>query len=315
MTRMLAVVITTLAIQAEATQEQTTDSAKQWTAKEFLSQFLAADEDLVQAQSRLEVSRQIWLGADDLYTSRLSVSPTANWKDQTFSSSAGKSTYDDQSSEVTGRLVQSFPSGTELEFKAQGYMERTNPTLGGIDRQYTLTLNQPLWQNAFGRQWRLERDRALDSYEGEQASIAASKLVACEKGLNLYFTAYAAQEAERDHALILNSAEKALQIAKSAYQKRLVRPIDYMAAQADFLRIQGLKLQADQELSQSLTVLASYNEKALSALVLTDPSSLLQALPLRTHSGPVTPKRLPASRKLPPGKRPSPKPKIWPSPN
>lgn len=159
-------------------------------------------------------------------------------------------------------------------------MERANPTLGGIDRQYSLTLNQPLWQNSFGRQIRLERDRALHSYESEQGSYSSSRLITCETGLKLYFAAFSAQEAERDYALILNSAEKALEIAKSAHAKRLVRPIDYLAAQADFLRIQSLKLQADQELSHSLSALTSYMAPGAStAPILHDPTPLLREIP------------------------------------
>ncbi|MCB0386572.1 MAG: hypothetical protein KDD43_14360, partial [Bdellovibrionales bacterium] len=204
-----------LATTIQATEENgtaPTETQPHWSAHEFLSRYLATNEDLIQAQSRLEVSHQTWLAADDLYSSSFSLTPTSHWKDQTFTSGAGQSTYDDRSSDLVGRFVQTFPSGSELEFKAQGYMERANPTLGGIDRQYSLTLNQPLWQNSFGRQIRLERDRALHSYESEQGSYSSSRLITCETGLKLYFAAFSAQEAERDYALILNSAEKALEI-------------------------------------------------------------------------------------------------------
>lgn len=228
--------------------------------QDYLADYLYHNEDLQIQRLRRQQADYDRIIYQDFYQSRFILTPAQDHKSQRLMGSGfgGGQDFYERRANLTGSYQQLLPLGTHLEFKATSFFEKSNPNLGSVDREYSLSLRQPLWKNFGGRRQRSQGWVAELSVQVQDQEVNERQLQSCQEGVNNYIQAYTQQERLSVHKELLALSRRALNVAEKAYKEKLLRRLDILAARADYSRSQSDKNKQESELERAWLKLFSY---------------------------------------------------------
>ena len=219
----------------------------------YVAEFIEKDENVAIAKTELEAAKIDLKASELLYDSALTIAPELNHSDQTFEQS-NISLYE-RNSFVAAELTQQTPWGLELGVSGLERLEKSNNVTGRTDSAWSLNLTQELWQNAFGKLDRKKSEKARKVIASSSSNLIAAELKSCVLAAEKYFQAYLFQEKVALFSDLQENAETVWKQTRSSYNKRLLKKIDLLSANADFLDLQTKKTQSELEHKNALAEL------------------------------------------------------------
>lgn len=263
-----------------------------WSLQAYIKAYMAEDERLTRAKLEQDFRKQSLVIASDTFQGNFQLKPGQTHKTQSFLGQ-GISGFDfyERRGVLTGTYEQLLPLGTTLRLEGSRYFEKSNPSIGSLDSEYAFTLSQPLWRNNFGSLFRLQQSQAEQELDAAKLAVSLEALRSCQQGIETYLKTFFYKQNQDIHQEILKASQQATDLTRQARQRRLLREIDWLAAQADHLRVQSSVIEARNEYrAQVVQFLVSVGDEraeasadvALSGVELQDPASFFRAIPLST---------------------------------
>ena len=243
--------------------------------KDFLKQFQVKSPTVLQAQrsyARVEQTRD---SRNDLWQSRFVVRPEMNFSARKFDSGIIED-ISNRSQNVSGTYTQNFPTGTSLELSGQKFLEVANPLFSSTDRQYSATISQDLFRNAFGEVQKSQAKKAQKDLEVAELEFRQSIVGACEEAFNLYVDTFIQQEVSQLLDSQLRDAKQALRISMRLYKDRLITKIDKLSSESDYINTKNEAERAKQRLVNGKRQILAYLDRGSLEMALVDPSGKLE---------------------------------------
>jgi|GEM_PF-4872068 len=228
--------------------------------QDYLKLYLRFDESFQQKIEDSKDGQQNLQLAEDFYQSSVNFRAERSERDTSFPVFPGQD-FEENRNSLTGTYSQDLKWGMQAEFRGRRFIGKSNPALGAIDEEYNISLSQSLWKNPLGklsftrqkkRQFLLEELKIQ-----EKVQLARS----CQNGLTLYLDAWGAAESYKIVKEMEGISEKALRAADMAFQKRLMREIDLLSAQADRIDARELSSRSLARRDQNFLGLLNYSQK------------------------------------------------------
>lgn len=227
------------------------------TPQSFIDSYLARTGVYQSAKIQTEISEAEVLKAGDWYRSTLKVKPTWVSKEARYLSQ--NLNISSSSSSVDVELMQALPPGTELLANVSSSVANPDVTTTGIvDRSYTFALAQPLYRNAFGRMWRMEKNAAKAQLESDRSSFKLQKLKSCMAAADSYDLLWLTDERLKLFEQMASTSQSALNVAESSARARLIRRLDLLSARSDHLKAQSQVTRALSEKQKALTTVQAF---------------------------------------------------------
>lgn len=283
MTRFLGLVIVFFSISTfaedESWERKSKDVRTAWDFTSYLKEFVDEDESYQKASYDLRIANAQYRVASDLFQSTLTLQPTYLTTKTLYSDGLTPNVEQNRKSLVAG-LRQSLSLGTQFSFDGTFFLDNVDPHLGGINRQYNASIEQPIWRNAFGLGGRSRRNSADLNQEGASHARDKALLASCISAAETYLSAFLVQEKLKIREEAFKDSQKALDIARRGFDRRLLRKIDFLAAKADFLQVQANKINAKTERDKSLNTLyvRVARWQGFEEAVLTEPAAFFMGL-------------------------------------
>lgn len=226
--------------------------SKPLSIQSYLSQFFQKDEDV----KEVFLSRQRDLAQNraltDVFQNQLTLTP--DYTSTELDSPLGGS-FEQQRWRLSTRFEQQTPYGLGLNLEGAKFFDDPDPAIGGLDQDWTISLEQSLWNNAFGFAARSAQrqfeQRAQELKFTEKQSLQES----CVTGAELYINAYVRMKRNEIAQGRLKDAKRALNISESGFRRRLLRKIDVLTARADYVRVESVAVSRKTDFEKSLSEL------------------------------------------------------------
>tara|TARA_Y100000817_G_scaffold311487_1_gene303716 strand:+ start:51 stop:1469 length:1419 start_codon:yes stop_codon:yes gene_type:complete len=222
--------------------------------KSYLGSYMAVSESHQIQVSKKHQAEQQKIITDDVFQSRLSVSPT--WQNSTLTSYAGSvetSEESDTSQSLGLTLSQKSPWGLVGQLSVEKSLDEDDFSSTRTDLGWSAALTTSLRRDFLGSSTRSNQLKAGAHWESAKWLESDQLMSSCIEGINFYTTAYIEQEKLKATQKVLKLAEQSLGIAKNAYKRKLIRKIDSLALQSEALRIRSRFHTAQQRAFESLT--------------------------------------------------------------
>lgn len=242
---------------------------------DYAQRFLQTSETLKNAKLELEKAEQALRISRDLFQTELTVEPRLSHQRQEFTPS-DISLYE-RNFDITGALNQKSAWGTELSLQALETFENSNNVVGRIDRTLSLSLSQPLVRNAFGALSRLEIEKSELEAERLRLELRKTLIAECLRGSGLFVQTFSAQEKYRVLRELTDEAEGLRELSDRDYRNRLVRKLDWLSYQADFLDVENRLVEQQRELESFFAQLTILAERPSGKPELLDPEAQFPA--------------------------------------
>ena len=115
---------------------------------------------------------------------------------------------------------------------------------------FSVSLEQELWNNAFGGADRAGLKAAEKTYEADLLEADLKAFEACDQAYDVYFTTWRAQEKLRILKDVLKLADQSFKITRRNFRRKLIRRIDFESANVDYLGVQDRVLDAENEFNR-----------------------------------------------------------------
>ncbi|MCB0407882.1 MAG: hypothetical protein KDD34_06735, partial [Bdellovibrionales bacterium] len=207
---------------------------------DFLKDYIANNEVILSQKAQSQLAESQLKIASDLWETKFQLQPSSIQSDQkyTLQSNGSSTTFSNTRSTLTGKISQKLPKGFDITLEGYKVLSDNNSSFEGTEKELQATLTMDLWQNAFG----IQEDRWIRSAEkaslAEKIKLKNVIIEQCHKGIDLFATLATYQELDLLAEQKFESSKVSLDIAKKSFSQRLIRNIDLLSAEADFLNSQ-----------------------------------------------------------------------------
>lgn len=238
------------------------------TLENYLALFLSQDESLKISKWQTESLGQDQKITADLYASEFHFRAHRNERETIFPAFSSQD-FSENRNGLTGRYTQNLSWGMQATIEGTHYSGASNPSLGAIDEEYELRLSQSLWKNPFGALSSTRQIRVTKLKEASELEDRAQLVSSCQKGIDYYLNARAAQLSFEIVQEMEQTSTRALNAASNAYQKKLMREIDFLTAKSEKIQAEDQTVQARNFRDQSMMLLINFSkEKGAEGIVL-----------------------------------------------
>jgi|GEM_PF-2827198 len=242
----------------------------------FLNAYLEGSTSSLQAQQNFAQATQQSQISQDVSTGELSAQPTLSHEKRVIPAIPSLNTYN-RALDVQGTYTQDFSTGSQVQVRAQEFIEQSNPLFQAYDRSTSVGLNQDLYNNGFGYEQRRRRRQGKLQGLIAQLELRQAQVGVCEEAFNLYTDAYVQQQRWKILEAQLKDAGKALANSRRLFRQRLMNRVDLLSSESDYIQTKNDVDQALQVLKNGQQQIAIYIEGGMSADAhLESPANYLQ---------------------------------------
>lgn len=253
--------------------------AKTWDIQGYLQASLELDENLKSAHLQQQISMANYDSATDTFQNSLELRPNYYRRELKLPYSTTGALSDARTG-MTFDMKQSLPTGSMVGFLGTRYFEKANPDFNGLNSDYKLYFEQALWRNSFGAMFRGQKESAESRVR--QMSVTETKTLvdSCISSLELFLNAYLSQEEMKILEQVYKDGERAYSLAETGFQQRVLRKIDFLNAQSDFLRLKNELVKAKTLYEQRLAAVQFKisGETSLQRDIFNDPRSYFEQM-------------------------------------
>ncbi len=244
----------------------------------YVKKNLLVNEQILQADLQKWISQEKKNRASDVFQNSLTFQPGFYIRD--FQSDSGRGFHEERKS-LYGLFSQRLPTGSVIGAESTYFLDDVNPSVGGgINNDYRIFIQQPLWRNSFGSLWRRQQESAEAEVKQMDLSIQTTVIDSCVTSAENFINAYVSQEESKLYREAFDVAEKAKKIAENGFARSFLRKIDFLNSQSDFLKVKNEKLRVEAEFQQRLNTLKVQAEDDTLQQELASPQTFFDKIPL-----------------------------------
>ncbi len=253
------------------------ESPKPLELTTYIKRNLVVNEQIQQADLQKLIANEKKNRASDFFQNSLTLQPGFYIRD--FKSDLGNAFHEERNS-LYGMFKQRLPTGSVIGAESTYFLDDVNPTVGGLNNEYRIFIEQPLWRNSFGSLWRRQQDSASAEVLQQEITLQATIVDSCLTSTENFLNAYVSQAENILYLQAYKVAEKAKKIAERGFANSFLRKIDYLNSQSDFLKVKTELLRTQTEVQQRFNTLRVQAEDQNFQGPILDPKSFFDKTPL-----------------------------------
>ncbi len=220
---------------AVSTKPSSKSSLRSVFLKKYLQHYLAEDESLQQAKIDHKISLEKSRGETAFWNSQLYSGPQVRElrTELSLMESFGKNSL------WKNRLEQRTPWGGALSIEYNQLLGDDTLNSATTKSQTAFSFEKSLYRNGWGQEDSLKVTAARKRVRRSAFSEQSSYQISCLQGIKSYLESYTSQEKLQISLEVEKAAQKVFNKLKKAYKKKLIRKIDWLGAQADYLKTQS----------------------------------------------------------------------------
>lgn len=231
----------------------------------YLKAYLMDSDEVRVNSAKLDIQKLNLEKTDDLFSTELSMGAWLRENKKEFKLSAIE---DSRLKNYSLGLTQKLGLGNSLAINYSNYDDFTAPQLSYEDWGWSLSYEQDLWKNSFGKLDSLNVDQAKVTYEKASNDQKMNFAKTCQQGIAKYLETYFNERKSKILLITDQESQAALKLAEKSYKKRLIKKLNILSAKADRKRLEA-------ELSNALNELSIVQRNFLVSISAKDNSSVM----------------------------------------